>query len=366
MEQIRVARYTLITKQEYMVIPVQIRVAMENGIASAFAKAKRAGKNNAVFVYHSTLKTGSLENIHITQESVFRYVVAIDESPESHQAFTFAHKLMNKEKDHLHLVNVCSLPSNLLPDNIWKQLINESEPERQDSERILDQHSTLCEKEGIKHVCFSMRVGNIGEEIVKEAELKEADILVVGSSSSSFFQKLFFLDSTSEYVCANAKCSVLVVKPNVRDISATLPLKWMIAVDNSPESKQALKFVLLNMANRTKDQMYFINVFGMPSALPDNIWKQLVHDTASIREESQTILDECSNICEKEGFKHTNFAQRVGDVGEQIIKEAESKEVDFIILGSKTLTLKKMLLGSTTKYILNQSKCSVLIVKNPT
>lgn len=74
-------------------------------------------------------------------------------------------------------------------------------------------------------------------------------------------------------------------------------------------------------------------------------------------------LDEASKFFED--FKgEVKFKLRAGDVGENIIDEAEKGNYDLIIMGSRGLgTFSRTILGSVSNKVLNHVKVNVLIVK---
>ena len=53
-----------------------------------------------------------------------------------------------------------------------------------------------------------------------------------------------------------------------------------------------------------------------------------------------------------------------GGPREQILELAEKHNIDFIVMGSRGMgTVKRMLLGSVSNYVVNHAHCNVLVVK---
>lgn len=80
----------------------------------------------------------------------------------------------------------------------------------------------------------------------------------------------------------------------------------------------------------------------------------------------QKGLDFLKNLQEKtvaEGI-NTESIQLIGNPGRAICKEAETSQVDLIIVGSRGLKgFKEMFLGSISNYVTHHAPCSVFIVR---
>lgn len=83
------------------------------------------------------------------------------------------------------------------------------------------------------------------------------------------------------------------------------------------------------------------------------------------KKESQTILQKCKDIGNKNGIKIQTVLIEGGDAASKIIQYSEKENFDTIIMGHSGMAgLKKMLLGSVSNKVLNQTKkCTVVIVK---
>ena len=59
---------------------------------------------------------------------------------------------------------------------------------------------------------YSVRVGNIAEQILKFAKQKEISLIIIGSQGLHGFGKLKTLGSTSRKVSELANCPVLIIR----------------------------------------------------------------------------------------------------------------------------------------------------------
>ncbi|MDO5851417.1 MAG: universal stress protein [Methanobacteriaceae archaeon] len=120
-----------------------------------------------------------------------------------------------------------------------------------------------------------------------------------------------------------------------------------------------------------KDTLYYFNeknvelnlIFIVESLSPmlknpilrEEIRKELL-------EEGKLILNEVADKFNKEG-KNINMILREGDPAEEIIKYAEDRNIDIIVVGSNKKTIDKHLLGSVTEDIVHSTPCTVLLLK---
>lgn len=139
--------------------------------------------------------------------------------------------------------------------------------------------------------------------------------------------------------------------------------KILVSVDGSKNSKQALEKAK-GLANLSEGEVLILHVINDTVNNPYlalNDYKKAI-DNAFV-EQGDIILNEA-----KELFSDTNIEVKTllehGDPGKVIIDISEKENVDLIIMGSRGLNpLSRMMLGSVSNKVLNNSKTSVLIVK---
>lgn len=138
--------------------------------------------------------------------------------------------------------------------------------------------------------------------------------------------------------------------------------KILVPVDGSDNSKRALDEAL-SMAKGTGASITIIHVIDLPPTVYVESQKLLDQLTAKFRQESARVLDDYKAIAEKRGAK-TEAVVMEGDPAEEIVRYANDGNFGMIVMGSRGLgKLKEIVLGSTSRKVLHNAKCPVLIVK---
>ncbi|XP_030461101.1 universal stress protein PHOS34-like [Syzygium oleosum] len=149
-----------------------------------------------------------------------------------------------------------------------------------------------------------------------------------------------------------------------------------IGMDYSPTSKAALRWAAQNLVE-DGDQMILIHVQPPKS---DHTRKQLFEDTGSplipLEEFRETnfskqygltydpeLLDVLDTVSRTKGAK---VVAKVywGDPREKLCDAVEDLNLDSIVVGSRGLgTIKRVLLGSVSNYVVTSAPCPVTVVK---
>jgi nucleotide-binding universal stress UspA family protein len=138
--------------------------------------------------------------------------------------------------------------------------------------------------------------------------------------------------------------------------------KILVPVDGSDNSKRALEEAV-SMAKSKGASVTIVHVIDLPPTVYVESQKLLDQLMTRFREESARVLGEYKTIAEKQGAR-TEIVVMEGDPAENIVRYATRKNFDMIVMGSRGLgRLKEMVLGSTSRKVLNGAKCPVLIVK---
>lgn len=138
--------------------------------------------------------------------------------------------------------------------------------------------------------------------------------------------------------------------------------KILVPVDGSDNSKRALDEAL-SMAKGTGASITIIHVIDLPPTVYVESQKLLDQLTAKFRQESARVLDDYKAIAEKRGARAEAVVME-GDPAEEIVRYANDGNFGMIVMGSRGLgKLKEIVLGSTSRKVLHNAKCPVLIVK---
>ena len=138
--------------------------------------------------------------------------------------------------------------------------------------------------------------------------------------------------------------------------------KILVPIDGSQDSYCALKEAEL-LAESFDSKMIILTVLTDANVIehyPGNFLSTDFKKAQAMRGEK--ILNKALNTIEAEGEVET--CVRVGRASEEILKCAEEKDVDLIVIGSRGLGgFSRTLLGSVSNKVLNTAKIPVLVNK---
>ncbi|MBM7662711.1 nucleotide-binding universal stress UspA family protein [Bacillus mesophilus] len=138
------------------------------------------------------------------------------------------------------------------------------------------------------------------------------------------------------------------------------PSKILVAYDGSELSKKALEYAKFLVSDHEQAELEVVTVMMYLGAYDAYSFKELrktvESETSLLVEEVKDMLSSVQNP--------TSVHMLEGDPSLQIIKLAEEKGVDTIVLGSRGLgRFKEFFLGSVSHNVVQMAKCPVLIVK---
>ncbi len=190
--------------------------------------------------------------------------------------------------------------------------------------------------------------GAPGPTILKRAAKRDG-LIVLGNRGLDALDR-FLLGSVSTQVTLHAPCSVLIVKEEPR------PLKRILfATDGSKTSHKALRFLLTRLQPEAGEGLEPIDVV-VTHAIPFLNYPEL-------KEAGARLVEECANKLMKAGYV-VDEVVRLGKPADEILTVAAKKKVDLIVTGAKGMgAVARFLLGSISTKVVQQSKCSVLVVR---
>ncbi len=184
-----------------------------------------------------------------------------------------------------------------------------------------------------------------GEEpfkyIVNEAAKKKVGMIILGRHGRTGLKRLL-MGSVTARVIGHAPCKVLVV-PQTASVSYG---RLLIATDGS-EHSEAAALEAISIAKRCASDLIAVSVAATEKNLAG----------------AKRNVDKVRQVAEKENIKVEVLTPR-GNPYEVIVKTAEKKKADIIVVGSHGRTgIEKLLMGSVTERIIGHSGCPVLVVK---
>jgi len=145
------------------------------------------------------------------------YLVALDGSPHSIDAFFTAESLMQVEKDHLYLATVIpDIKSNVLTDtfggiDLVSPFIEAQDRAKAEGENMLRKFGYTARSKKINFTLILGISSHIGEFLIQLSDRYKIDFIIVGRRGMGRVKRAF-VGSTSKYVLEHASCNVLIVK----------------------------------------------------------------------------------------------------------------------------------------------------------
>ncbi|MCG2576668.1 universal stress protein [Dechloromonas sp. XY25] len=201
--------------------------------------------------------------------------------------------------------------------------------------------------------------GDLLPSLLAHADALSADLLVLGARGSSFLRHIL-LGSTAERLLGAARCPVLVVKQPPHEPYRHL----LVPVDFSPIALRSLQLAAM-LAPTAK--LTVMHAFDVPfegqlryAGVDD---AKIGHYRALAAERARAGLD---RLVAASGLAPERIRQLVvpGDVSQRILEQEQESDCDLIVVGKHGEGMfEELLLGSTTKHLLAESQCDVLVCR---
>ncbi len=255
-----------------------------------------------------------------------------------------------------HVVNTGALDSLRLlfasqPDDLQQRLLDEAREELRNL--LAELHDGLGGSANLH-----LGIGNVVNEITRQADALDADLLVLGAHGSSLVRDLI-VGSTTERVLRRTGRPLLVVRrPAPRGYRQVL-----IPVDFSARS---LKAIEVARRQAPKAALVLLHTFEVPfegrlrhAGVSE---QELAALRASAQREGETRMAE---LIARAGLPAAALHSLVlyGDPSVQILEHERLQGSELIVIGKRGQnSLEDLLLGSVTKHILSQAQSDVLVI----
>jgi nucleotide-binding universal stress UspA family protein len=212
-------------------------------------------------------------------------------------------------------------------------------------------------------------VGKPADEISRVVEEKKINLVVAATRGRSGFKRLI-LGSVTERLMRTLSCPLLVVRsPGHEFVSPEAHKvrlqKILVGCDFSPDSGRAFDYGL-SLAQEFQAELHLVNVIEPPvqpnlireETLVSGEIQQDYHDML-IQKLKDMVPEEAANWC----IPQTSIIE--GQPFDELIKYADTRDIDMIVLGVRGHGLVKTLfLGSTTDRVIRDAPCPVLSVSS--
>jgi nucleotide-binding universal stress UspA family protein len=205
------------------------------------------------------------------------------------------------------------------------------------------------------------------------ADERRADLIVIGARGTGHLKQPT-LGSLARHVVHHAAIPVLVVR---RGVTAPIqPMRVLLASDGSDISQHASEILQgLSWPPGTIGQAITVLESSAEGQIPQWLADQLddqqlaslgmgpfardLEEEARVRRETEHWYGKLPAV-----FQGRDPLVVVGHVGDQILQAIDSNQIDLVVVGARRQgPVRRLLLGSTSEYVLSHAPCSVLIVR---
>ena len=243
------------------------------------------------------------------------------------------------------------------------------DPVGQQNRIIDDATAQLEELIGDQSVSWKplITVGKPADEISRTVEEKNIDLVVTATRGRSGFKRLI-LGSVTERLMRTLTCPLLVVRSPEHELVRTAAQevrlqKILVGCDFSPDSGRAFDYGL-SLAQEFEAELHLANVIEPP--VQPNLIREGTLASGKIQEDYHDMLiqrlkdmvpEEAANWCNPQ----TSIME--GQPYDELVKYADTRDIDMIVLGVRGHGLvKSLFLGSTTDRVIRDAPCPVLSV----
>lgn len=295
-------------------------------------------------------------------------LAAYDGSPYSQFALDALRKFPHRDEIDLSLVTVSAYPS--MTD--WSATTQANyatefiKPQREADKKRLQEVSNSV-KDDFRSIRTHLPSGPPGVEIVKLGKSEKVDLIVCGAIGHSAISRVF-LGSVSDYVATGAECSVLVIRPPADTAGNVLPepigpRRVLIGVGNAETDRQLTDWISeLQLPSDT--EIEFVYVMETRPEYELDLLRKASAYWEEVRSTASRHIETMSDELTAAGHRVKSELVEAPHIGAALVDHANKRDCDLIIVGDRRESiLARMLLGSTSRHVLRQAPCSVLIAR---
>lgn len=285
-----------------------------------------------------------------------RVILATDGSQFAEEAACLLAHLPHSEKLELIVLFISNMP-NLHGTSITAELMKRLEVADEKKAASLFAHLKDIFDGANGSIELVVSHGHIGTTIVREAEARKINLIVLGAVGHSLFERMF--GSTSDFVATHAKCSVLVVRPTGLKM-AKRPIDVCIAYDETHPASVVFE-QLAQFGWGTNTKMEVVSVVTIPFAYSEIPYEFDLDEIKLVRR--QVVMSAADGLRKLSPNVETHVIDS-NHVGDGLVQFAKKKGSDIIVMGNTgSGMLSTFLLGSVSKYVLRHAQCSVWIAR---
>lgn len=291
-----------------------------------------------------------------------RILVPTDFSPAAKHALHWALRFARSHDATLHLLHVVAQydPDWFGADDGAVPVGQMKEALHQETKEGLERIAPDPETTGVQSQ-YEIRHGiDAADEILSAADSIDADMIVTGTHGREGLAHVI-LGSVAEKVVRRARCPVLTVGAEAPD---TPSIERVLApVDFSEPSKKALRLAkdVTATYEAQLDVLFVAEERTVPVFSDTGIPRlnRLKMDPEIVKDSARALEQLSENLGGPDVPVHGHAAE--GKVPKQIVRFAETHDVDLIVIATRGLSgLNRFLLGSVTQRVVRAAPCPVL------
>jgi nucleotide-binding universal stress UspA family protein len=183
------------------------------------------------------------------------------------------------------------------------------------------------------------------QEVVRAANEKHADVIVMGRRTRSDLARLMVGDSTAK-VIGLASCSVLVVPRGTK-----MPESRILVATDGSRLGDAAAYSAIRLTRHCDLPLTVLSVVGTDGE-------------AEHRAEAKAAIERVGAAAAREGVTIETLVEEGRRPYEVIIDTARGRNADLVVVGSHGRTgLNRLLMGSVSERVIGNAECPVLVVK---
>lgn len=216
----------------------------------------------------------------------------------------------------------------------------------------------------VRSVNSIVKIGSAGPEIRAVADSGGANLVVVGAVGRSAISRVL-LGSVSDYVATHVSGSTLVIRPQQEETESVLPRRILLAVGVSDHDQQLIdQLDVFDLPSST--EIHFVHVMQMMSYFGQELRERSSELWQQSRGETLEYTNDFANQLKERGFSTKSKLLEASHVGEALLNYMTEHKCDLILTSDKRRSVfDRMILGSTSRYVLRHADRSVLIVRAP-
>jgi nucleotide-binding universal stress UspA family protein len=304
------------------------------------------------------------------EQPIRNVVVGFDFSPQASWAVQVALDLAARSHAKVHVTT--SIHGHVDP-NVMRAAIASAQPHSEQlfpAEALLEKVTEKMQAvvnplntHGIKVNCEATAERPL-EAILHQADLQQADMIVVGNTGLDAMERLL-IGSTSQKLVHTSRFPVLIA----RHYQPWPPRNILCPVDFSEASRRALGWAA-ELSQMTGGALHLLHVHERPPTYVQDVYGlTMTAFDEQLQQVNAELMKRIQDFCDTPDLKGVNWTAHLehGRVDERIAAVIEKTEADLLCIGSAGRKgVANFLIGNTAERLLRNLKCSLLVIKPDT